>query len=216
MIKESLQLATESLGLKLADNVPSALEEYAAELLKWNRKINLTAITDEQEVAIKHFADALYLTRYVESGKTVLDIGSGAGIPSIPLAVACPDANFVSVDAVAKKIQFQKHAARVLGLENLEAIHARVEQLTQRYARKFDIITSRAFSSLGLFIKLARPLLAEGGVMIAMKGPATDTEIEASNIAMMDSGFHILDVIRYDLPKNYGKRCLIFIKACNH
>jgi 16S rRNA (guanine527-N7)-methyltransferase len=216
MIGKTIKSGAKELGLILTDNVVLSLEDFAGELLKWNRKINLTSITAEKEVAIKHFVDALFFASHVINDKAVLDIGSGAGIPGIPLAIVRSELKVVSVDAVAKKIQFQRHIARLLELENFEAIHARVESLGEKYAHSFDLITSRAFSSLDQFVRLAAPLLTVGGRMIAMKGPASSKEIAESDSVIKQLGFGITSVINYELPANCGKRCLIEITCCNN
>lgn len=216
MIGKNILDGAKHLGIQVADNVIGSLELFAAEMLKWNRKINLTAITTEKEVAIKHFVDSLYFADQVKCGKTALDIGSGAGIPGIPLAIVRKDLSVVSVDAVAKKIQFQRHVARLIELDNFTAIHARIENVHVQYANSFDLITSRAFSSLEQFVRLAAPLLESNGRMIAMKGPASAVEISESGIAIRQLGFEIEYVDNYELPENLGKRCLISVRRCNN
>jgi len=211
MIGKVIENGAHELGLSVADEVIHKLEVYSQELLKWNQKINLTAITNEKDIAVKHFIDALFFAEHVTDKESVLDIGSGAGVPAIPLKISKPDVQVVSVDAVSKKIQFQKHAARILELKNFEAIHARIESLHSKYAKHFDVITSRAFSSLEQFVKLSAPLLADDGRLIAMKGPASSEEITASEYTLKQLGFKIDSIINYDLPYNNGKRCLIII-----
>ena len=214
MIAQVIKDSARELGLVVTDEAIDSLTRYSEELLKWNRKINLTAITAEKDIAVKHFIDALYFAEYVNAGDYVLDIGSGAGVPGIPLAITKPEVKVVSVDAVSKKIQFQKHIARCLGLCNFEAIHARVETLRENYSHAFSLITSRAFSSLEQFVLLAAPLLADNGRMIAMKGPASSAEIAEMEHQLKPAGFEISSVVDYELPSNYGKRCLIVITHC--
>lgn len=216
MIGKMIESAAREIGLSVSGEVVDGLELYAQELLKWNRKINLTAITNEKEIAIKHFVDALVFAEHVFEEDYVLDIGSGAGIPAIPLKIAKPAVRVVSVDAVSKKIQFQKHVARILGLSKFDAIHARVESLNNEYARQFGVITSRAFSSLELFVKLSAPLLADGGRLIAMKGPSSSDEISGSVDALKQLGFEVSSKIDYELPFNSGKRSLIVITCCKY
>lgn len=216
MIGKIIRDGADELEIQTTDKTIASFELFAAEMLKWNRKINLTAITSEKEVAIKHFVDSLYFADQVKNGNTALDIGSGAGIPGIPLAIVRKDISVISVDAVAKKIQFQRHVARLIGLDNFTAIHSRIENLPVQYANGFDLITSRAFSSLEQFVKLAAPLLKDSGRLIAMKGPASAVEISESGIAIKQLGFEIEHVNNYELPENLGKRSLITVRHCNY
>src|SRR6185369_5646904 len=166
--------------LTISEEYLLAFELFAEELKKWNRKVNLTAISSDKEIAVKHFIDSLVFADHVQVGENLLDIGSGAGIPAIPLKIVKPMIPVVTVDAVGKKILFQRHLARLLGLKSFEALHARVESLHGTHNKCFKVITSRAFSRLEQFVSLAAPLLADGGRMIAMKGPAVFGEMKAS------------------------------------
>lgn len=202
----------QAMGLSLSAHEIDSFETYAAELVKWNSKVNLTAITRNNEIAIKHFVDSLSLAPYITAGDRLLDIGSGAGLPIIPLKIIKPETVMVSVDAVAKKIHFQRHVIRTLGLLNIEAIHSRVENLHKTHGHFFSVITSRAFTRLDRFISLAAPLLAENGVLIAMKGDQAAGEIAAADEVVQAGGFVVTSVRRYSLPQNMGERVLTFIK----
>lgn len=210
-----LQKCISEAGLEITEYQIEALITFAEELKKWNKKINLTAITNDDEIAIKHLVDALFFADFIGTCETVLDIGSGAGIPSIPLKIVKPEMPVVSVDAVAKKIHFQRHIARLLKFDHFEALHVRVEELQKTSANSFEVITSRAFSSLETFVRLGAPLLHESGRMIAMKGPIADKETQLKDEELLaDLGFKIIDVHSYSLPFNSGKRSLILIKPC--
>lgn len=202
----------QSMGLSLSAHEIASFETYAAELVKWNSKVNLTAITKNSEIAIKHFVDSLNLAPYITAADRLLDIGSGAGLPVIPLKIIKPETVMVSVDAVAKKIHFQRHVIRSLGLLNIEAIHSRVEDLHKTHSHFFSVITSRAFTRLDRFISLAAPLLADNGVLIAMKGDQAAGEIVTADEAVHAAGFVVTSVQRYSLPQNMGERLLTFIK----
>lgn len=201
-----------SKQLTLSDREIDAFETYAAELIKWNKRFNLTAITKDSEIAIKHFVDSIALAPYISASDRLLDIGSGAGLPVIPLKIIMPDVPMVSVDAVAKKIHFQRHVIRILDLQNVEAIHARIEELHKTHRHSFTVITSRAFTRLDRFVSLAAPLLAENGVMIAMKGEQAEDEIAATDKIITAGGFTVTSVQRYTLPQNMGERVLTFMK----
>jgi 16S rRNA (guanine527-N7)-methyltransferase len=211
MIAEILKQGAHECGLELAEEMLASFELFAAELMAWNRTINLTAITREHDIAVKHFIDSLYPARLLKGNERVLDIGSGAGMPAIPLKIVQPDLTMVSVDAVGKKIHFQRHVARLLKLQDFEALHSRVESLHATRPESFDIILSRAFSSLTTFVSLAGPLLAPEGRMIAMKGAGAAEELAGEQENLRQRGYHIAAEHHYDLPFSGGKRCLIEI-----
>ncbi len=200
------------MGVSLSVDEITSFELYAEELKKWNSKVNLTAITKDKDIAIKHFIDSLSIAAYINTGDRLLDIGSGAGLPVIPLKIIRPDIPMVSVDAVAKKINFQRHVARTLKLQNIEIIHARVEDLQKTHRNSFSIITSRAFTRLDRFVSLAAPLLADNGTLIAMKGEGAAGEISESDEVVTAGGFTVASVHRYTLPYNMGERVLTFLK----
>lgn len=203
-----------AFGLQFSAGEIDSFILYAAELKKWNSKVNLTAITNDNEIAVKHFVDSLSLAPYISVSDRLLDIGSGAGFPIIPLKIIKPEIAMVSVDAVAKKINFQRHIIRILKLQNIEAVHARIEKLHEIYSHAFSIITSRAFTRLDRFVSLAAPFLAEGGTLIAMKGEDAESEIAASDEVFEAGGFTITSIQRYKLPFGMGERVLTFIKQC--
>lgn len=212
VIGDIVRQEAQAMELLLSTQEIDSFEIYAAELKKWNSKVNLTAITKDKEIAIKHFIDSLNLAPYIKEGDRLLDIGSGAGLPIIPLKIIRPEIPMVSVDAVSKKIHFQRHILRILNLQNIEAVHARIESLHKTHRHSFTVIASRAFTRLDRFVSLAAPLLAEGGVMIAMKGEQADNEIAASDELVHAGGFTIASIQRYSLPQNMGERVLTFLK----
>lgn len=214
MIEEMLERYAKEMGFVLSDDNIKSLVSFAIELKKWNSRVNLTAITKDNEVAIKHFLDSLQLAPYVFDNDHVLDVGSGAGLPVIPLKIVKPATMMLSVDAVAKKVNFQRHIIRVLRLQGIEALHARVEDLQKTYAHKFSFITSRAFTRLDHFVALVAPLLARGGRLVAMKGEDAEGEIAASRDALKELGFIVTATHSYELPCNMGKHCLVEMMAC--
>jgi 16S rRNA (guanine527-N7)-methyltransferase len=152
---------------------------HAAELVRWNQKVNLTAITDPFEVAVKHFLDSLPAARSIPADATVLDMGSGGGFPGLPLKVIRPSLSITLIDASRKKVSFLKHVIRTLKLENIEALHIRAEDLANdpRYRHRFNVIISRAVSSLDVFRRLAWPLLIDTGAVMALKGDIANDEL---------------------------------------
>ncbi len=182
------------------------------ELKKWNKKVNLTALDTDEEIIIKHIIDSLSLIHYVSAGESMLDVGSGAGFPSIPIKIVNPDIQITTVDAVQKKIMFQKHVSRLLGLQNISPLHCRVESMYDNYTGLFDVIVSRAFSRLDQFVSLVAPLVKKEGRLIAMKGPDAQREIVESRALLQELGFEICGCEGYQLPQNMGKRTLITLK----
>ena len=152
---------------------------HAVELDRWNQKINITAITDPFEVAVKHFLDSLPAARFLPTDANLLDIGSGGGFPGLPLKVILPSLSVTLIDASRKKVNFLKHVIRTLKLENIEALHIRAEDLAKDplYRNRFDVVVSRAVSALDLFRRLARPLLIHEGFMVALKGDIANDEL---------------------------------------
>jgi 16S rRNA (guanine527-N7)-methyltransferase len=197
------------------------LSRYAIELLDWNQKINLTAIKDPEEIAEKHFIDSAIPLKFIPSGSRLLDIGSGGGFPGIVLKVINPSISVTLIDASLKKINFLKHIIRTLSLENVQALHLRGEDLEGKsdFSNSFDVITSRAFSSLDKFITMAFPLLSEKGMILAMKGKNISGEIKALNSLSLKlhdksvncSDYFDMKVKEYTLPYSDAKRSIIIL-----
>lgn len=211
MIDIELEKALFEINMSLSNEFIHSFELFAAELKKWNSKVNLTALCKDSDIAVKHIVDSLIFASQINSDEILLDIGSGAGVPVIPLKIVKPEVSVVSVDAVGKKIMFQRHVARLLRFDKFEALHARVESLHSTHAGFFDVITSRAFSRLDVFVALAAPLLKKGGRMIAMKGPDVQSEIDDSRDELRSLGFEVSAMMNYVLPMNKGRRCLVTI-----
>lgn len=183
------------------------LEGLVDELLRWNPRRNLTAITDREGVLEKHLADSLTLLPFARQATHLLDIGSGAGFPALPLKIVCPELEVVSVDAVGKKVDFQRHVVRKLGLQGFTALHSRVETLTEYHAG-FDLVTARALCSLVDLVTLAKPFLAVGGRLVAMKGPEGRCEFAEQQGPLKQAGWSAI-LHRLNLPLSGASRCLI-------
>ena len=201
------------LGIEIDETVTALFSMYASELLTWNRKINLTAITNPKDIAAKHFVDSLAPAEFIPEGARLLDIGSGAGFPGIPLKILKPSTSALLIDAVRKKINFLKHALRILNLEGIEARRIRTEDLLKDpdNAFNFDVIISRALSDLSLFVKNALPLLAKQGVIIAMKGKIDSEELDAVR-EDVPGGSYSLEIEKDILPSLGDPRSLVIIK----
>ena len=172
-----------SFGILLEKKDIDLFALYLDELLKWNQKINLTAIRSERGVIIKHFLDSLSVHPYLFKDFHLLDMGSGAGFPGIPLKIAQPSLRVVLIDSVRKKVDFQKHIIRTLGLKGIGTVQGRAQGrgLKEQWAGGFDALISRAFSDLPTFLALGYPFLKKGGIMLAMRGEARDEETRLSD-----------------------------------
>lgn len=201
--RERLNRDVAAMGLVLPEGAVDKLLAYRDLMLKWNRTYNLTALKDPARMLSHHLLDSLAILPWI-TGPELLDVGSGAGLPGIPLAIARPDLQVTLVDAVQKKAAFQRQAAIELGLANVEARHARVEEMNGRYA----MITSRAFAELADFVRLTRPLLAPEGCWLAMKGQQPDQELAALPAGVKLSALHFLAV-----PGLEAARHLVILQA---
>jgi 16S rRNA (guanine527-N7)-methyltransferase len=181
------EAAMKALGLSVQDDVPERLVTYMFDLLKWNRTYNLTALKTADDIFIQHINDCLAIVEpvsvYLESAQTpadqlkqVLDVGSGAGLPGVVIALCLPQVQVVCIDTVAKKVAFIKHAAATLECTNLQAIHARIESLKPMQA---DVVVSRAFASLTDFSLLAGKHANDSGVLVSMKSKKLTSDIQA-------------------------------------
>jgi 16S rRNA (guanine527-N7)-methyltransferase len=191
------------LGLDLSEAQQQKLLAFRDLLLKWNKTYNLTALRDPEQAISHHLLDSLAILPHVGDGP-LLDVGSGGGLPGIPLAIARPELSVSMVDTVQKKATFLQQAAIELGLKNVAAHHARVEQMNGQYAQ----ISSRAFAEIGLFISLTRHLLAPGGRWLAMKGIRPDDELKA-----LPADIAVEAVIPLSVPGLDAERHLIILKA---
>lgn len=209
----SLNDAAQSLGLTLSAPQLAQLQSYAAQLERWNRVYNLTAIRDPRGIQVQHLHDCLAvvepLRRQVaergwSANLAVLDVGSGGGLPGAVLAVVEPGWSVTCVDTVAKKAMFIRQVAAEVGLPNLRAEHARVENLAPK---PWQVVTSRAFASLVDFVGLTRELLAPDGVWMAMKGKVPDDEIAA-----LPADVEVFHVEPLSVPGLDAQRCIVWMR----
>lgn len=199
----TLAAGLQELGLALPETAQQQLLAFRDLLLKWNKTYNLTALRDPEQAISHHLLDSLAILPYV-GPEPLLDVGSGGGLPGIPLAIARPELTVRMVDTVQKKTTFLQQAAIQLGLKNVAVNHARVEEMSGQYAQ----ISSRAFAELKLFVELTRHLLAPGGRWLAMKGVRPDDEIAA-----LPADIVVEQVIALQVPGLDAERHLILLKA---
>lgn len=209
----------------LDENQIEALVFHSEEMLRWNKKTNLTSITDLEEVAVKHIVDSCILSKYCSGYDKILDIGTGAGYPGIPLKILLPDVDVTLVETIRKKVSFLKHIIRSLKLDKIKAVQARGEEQSndEAFSGKFDAVVCRAFSGLDKFVNMAIPYLNENGVIFAMKGREKDHETEL--LKKVDASFFNgrritfndlnIELTEYKLPIIVSDRVLFTIRVKN-
>ena len=191
---------------------PSKFETYISELLEWNKKFNLTSITDPEEIKVKHFEDSLSLLRAIKlTGQSIIDVGAGAGFPGVPLKIACPAIKLTLLEATRKKSDFLKHLAATLELKNVEIIWKRAEEFARQKREVFDLAISRAVADLNLLCEYCLPFVKLGGMFIAYKGDKIEKEVsqaenaikllggklkEIQKVALSDGTLHSLVIIK--------------------
>lgn len=207
-LERGLREGLADLGLVLADAQVSQLLAYQALIAKWNQVYNLTAVRDPQEMLTHHLLDSLAvvlpLRQQLAGRTTLLDVGSGAGLPGVVLAITCPELTVTCVDTVAKKAAFVQQVAASLMLPNLKGLHARVETLTEPY----DVVCSRAFASLKDFTSWSRTALASHGIWLAMKGKHPDGEL-----AELPKDVQVFHVEPLKVPGLDAERCIVWMRG---
>lgn len=201
-------------GIKLTEKQLEQFSLYFQTLVEYNQKVNLTNITEKEEVYLKHFYDSLSILFFfnIEKNSTLCDVGSGAGFPSIPLKIVRPDLKITIIDSLGKRINFINHIIKVLEIDEVDAIHARAEEYAKDYREKFSVVTARAVARLNILSELCLPLVQIGGHFIAMKGNCDD-EIKESQKGIKTLGAELTNNYKFTLPNNGGKRnILIFTK----
>jgi 16S rRNA (guanine527-N7)-methyltransferase len=202
------------LNIELSDEASSRFDLYYKRLIAVNEVMNLTAITEEQEVYNKHFLDSLMIVKALDLNKefTLCDVGSGAGFPSIPLSIISDNAKVTIIDALNKRIKFLNDLILELGLKNVIALHERAEDFAKTKREFFDVTTARAVARLNILSELCLPLTKVGGYFIAMKGQGGNDEIKEASRGIEILGGHVEKVISLELPDNAGARDIIIIK----
>ena len=221
MLKEDFEKEimeyVEELGIKLSKEQAEMFFNYMNLLLEWNEKINLTAITEEKEVIVKHFVDSLTIAKYIPEGASLVDVGTGAGFPGIPLKIIREDLKITLLDSLQKRINFLDVVIKELNLKNVETIHARVEEFgkNSKYRESFEVATSRAVANLSTLTEYLLPLVKVGGIAVCMKGSSIEEELETSKKAINVLGGKVSNVFEFDLPKTDIKRNLVIVDKIN-
>ena len=208
-------------GFELTDTQKKQFERYFELLVEWNQKINLTAITDEEGVYLKHFYDSIAPVlqgKITNQAICLLDIGAGAGFPSIPIKILCPDIDVTIIDSLNKRINFLNLLADELGLEGVHFYHGRAEDFGQdkHFRASYDIVTARAVARLQVLTELTIPFLKVGGQLIALKASAAEEELADAKNAMTILFSKLIDNYHYELPNGDSRQITILEKKKKH
>ena len=201
-------------NIEINEEQIKSFEKYMNLLLEWNEKINLTAITQPDEVKLKHFVDSLTVLKYINDDDKVIDIGTGAGFPGIPLKIMNENTKITLLHSINKRINFLNMVIETLNLRNIQAIHGRAEEIARNklYREKYDVAVSRAVANLSTLTEYMLPFVKVGGKCICMKGANVNEELERAQNAIKELGGEIERVDNFYLSDNDNERNIIVIK----
>ena len=204
-------------GIELTALQIEQFKKYYELLVEWNQKMNLTAITDENDIILKHFIDSLSIIKYLKDNKSIIDIGSGAGFPGIPIKILEKDIEMTLMDSLNKRVIFLNEVIEKLKLQNIVAIHSRAEDLARdvNYREKYDIAVSRAVANLSTLSEYMLPFVKVGGKCICMKGANIEEEKNLAENAIMKLGGKIISVENFKLANSDNERNIIIIEKVN-
>jgi len=201
-------------NIELSNTQKEQFQTYYQLLVEWNEKMNLTSITDEHEVYLKHFYDSITPSFYYDfkGSLSICDVGAGAGFPSIPLKIIFPELKVTIVDSLNKRIQFLNHLADDLGLQDVSFVHDRAETFGKGdYRESYDIVTARAVARLTVLSELCLPLVKKGGQFIALKSSKGEEELDEAQFAINVLGGNVKETFNFELPEEAGERQMIVI-----
>lgn len=215
-----LKQGIEDFGLEANETVLNNFQKYRELLVQWNQKMNLTGIEDEKEVFIKHFLDSISTVTngYVQNKMSLIDVGTGAGFPGLPLKICLPKLKVTLLDSLNKRINFLQEVAKEIEIDDIEFIHGRAEDFGKKeeYREQFDIATARAVAGLPILMEFCVPFIKVGGYFVCLKGPNANLELEESKAAMEILGVEYIEKIDIKLPEiDLHHNILVFKKIRN-
>ena len=214
-LEELLCESCRKIGVELNQAQLKQFMTYKDMLIEWNEKMNLTARTDDREIILKHFVDCLALCSGADmSGKKIIDVGTGAGFPGVPVKIACPDIDITLLDSLNKRITFLNELTKALGLEKTDCVHMRAEDggNDKGLRESFDVCISRAVANLAVLCEYCLPFVRVGGMFISMKGPDVSQEISEAEKAIKVLGGEISEIKTVSIPETDINHSLIIIK----
>lgn len=219
-MKEKLYELCKNNEIDLSDKQLEQFQIFYDYMIEMNQVMNLTSITEEDEVILKHFYDSMSVVKYYdfESGEHVIDVGTGAGFPGIPLAILLPGIQFTLMDSLNKRITFLKDVVEKCGLKNVECIHSRAEELAkdEKYREKYDICVSRAVANLSILLEYCIPFIKKGGKFISYKSISSEEELSASKNAQNKLCCKLKNNISFELPDTDNKRNFLIFEKFDH
>ena len=212
--KEKLVRDAKEINVDLSEGDIAKFEKYQELLLEWNEKINLTAITDENDIITKHFVDSLYCLKYVKEKDKIIDVGTGAGFPGLPIKIVSCETEITLLDSLNKRIVYLNDVIEKLGLEKITAIHGRAEEfaIKPEFREKYDVVTARAVANMKVISEYCIPFIKVGGIFICMKGSDYKEELEEAKSNIETLGGKIKEVEEVILPDSDIKHSLIIIE----
>ena len=205
---------SKKIDINLTETQIKKFFEYMQLLLEWNEKINLTAITEVDDIILKHFIDSLTVIKYIKENDKIIDVGTGAGFPGIPVGIINLDADITLLDSLNKRINFLNEVCNKLELKNIRTIHGRAEDFgqTKETRENFDIAVSRAVANMTTLVEYLIPFVKVGGCAICMKGPEIDEELSKAKFAIKELGGKVEKVEKFILPNSDIERNIVIIK----
>ena len=212
--KKKMKFYLEELSIMFNEEQYKKFYKYMNLLLEWNEKINLTAITNKEDIILKHFIDSLTISKYIDKNSKLIDVGTGAGFPGIPIKIYRDDLEITLLDSLNKRVNFLNEVIKELKLENIVAIHGRAEEIgrNKKYREYFDVATSRAVANLSTLSEYLVPFVKEDGIIISMKGDNIEEEKKKTKRAIKVLGANIKKIDKFELPKSDIKRSLVILK----
>ncbi len=218
-VTDILKEKAQAYGIDASQELCHKLNIYAQLLREWNGKINLTAILDDEGIAVKHFLDCLLVVKYAsfQKGQKIIDVGTGAGFPGLVIAAACPEVHVTLLDSTGKKLKAVENIAENMGVNNVEIIHMRAEDAGKKpeLREKFDFATARAVAELRVLLEYTLPFVKVGGKFLSLKGAAAVEEISSAKTALKTLGGEIGEINEFSLPGG-DKRAIINVKKISH
>lgn len=216
---ELMKTASNDVGLEFTELQYEQFIKYMRLLQEWNEKINLTAITEDEEVIKKHFIDCIkaFKSEPIRKAKTIIDVGTGAGFPGLPIAIMNPNVKVTLLDSLNKRINFLNLVVKELDLKNVTTIHSRAEDGARKteLREKFDVATSRAVANMAVLSEFCMPYVKKGGYFVALKGPAIDEELENGRNAIKILGGELKEIIEISIEETDLKHNIVEIKKIN-
>lgn len=214
--REMLKKGLEDLGIDVKDKMLEDFRIYREILVDWNQKMNLTGIEEEKEVYIKHFLDSISSTKngYIKDGVSIIDVGTGAGFPGLPLKICLNNVKLTLLDSLNKRINFLQEVSNNLEIEDIKFIHGRAEDFgkDEAYRQKYDVATARAVAGLPVLMEFCVPFVKVGGYFVCLKGPNANLELEESKAAMEVLGIEFVEKIDIELPESDLKHNILVFK----